>query len=400
MKTFDAAVVGAGVFGTWTAWHLRRAGLSVALVDAFGAGNSRASSGGESRIIRMGYGADDLYTRLSIRSLGDWKALSARAEPPIFHETGVLWLGPEGSDVLSASRAAFEREGVRHESLDRADLAKRYPQIDLGPVGWGLLEPESGALLARRAVQVLAREAERAGVARIEAAAAPPSGQTRLDAVDLSSGERLSAGLFVFACGPWLGKVWPALLGARIFPTRQEVFYFGAASGDPRFRPPAMPCWLDVAEEVYGIPDLEARGFKLAADRHGPPFDPDAGERTISAEGLASARAFLRRRFPALSRAPLLSAEVCQYENTSNGDFLIDRHPDLENVWLVGGGSGHGFKHGPAVGEIAARLATRGGDVEPRFRLDAEGDRPESDGSLRRVRPVSGPRAGNPAGGS
>jgi len=372
MKTFDAAVVGAGSFGAWTAWRLRRAGLSVALVDAYGPGNSRASSGGETRVIRMGYGADEIYTRWSLRALADWKELSARTDPPVFRRTGVLWMGRDGDAYMEATRTCLARAGIAHETLTRAELEKRFPQIAPGPIAWAILEPESGALHARRGVQIVAAEAERAGAVRIDAAVAAPEGGGRLEAIRLSTGERLAAGRFVFACGPWLGKLFPGLLGERIFTTRQEVFYLGAAAGDARFRPPAMPVWLDLTEEMYGIPDLEARGFKLASDTHGARFDPDTGERQASAEGVARAREYAARRFPGLANAPVLAAEVCQYENTSNGDFLIDRHPDFENVWLAGGGSGHGFKHGPAVGEYVAELLTGGREIEPRFRLEAK----------------------------
>jgi monomeric sarcosine oxidase len=369
VKRFDAAVVGAGTFGTWTAWHLRRAGLSVVLADGYGPGNSRASSGGESRMVRMGYGADEFYSRWSLRSLAAWKELSSRADAPLFHRTGMLWLGRAEDAYMEATLAALHRMGVPHESLERRELEKRFPQIALGPIDRGILEPESGALLARRAVQLVAAEASRAGVERVEASVAPPSGRGTVGSLALSSGERLDAGVFVFACGPWLGKLFPDLLGSRIFPTRQEIFYFGPAAGDARFRPPAMPAWLDLTDEMYGIPDLESRGFKLATDRHGARFDPDSGERTASAEGIAAAREYAGRRFPGLKNAPLLSGEVCQYENTSNGDFLVDRHPDFGNVWLVGGGSGHGFKHGPALGEYVTQRVTRGGEIEPRFRL-------------------------------
>jgi sarcosine oxidase len=369
VTSFDAAVVGAGSFGAWTAWHLKKAGLSVALVDAYGPGNSRSSSGGESRLIRMGYGEDELYTRWAVRSLGAWKELSARADPPVFHQTGVLWLGQAENAYMEATLAALHRAGLPNESLERAELERRYPQISLGPIGWGILEPESGVLLARRAVQLVTAEARRAGVEMVEEVVAAPPGRGRLDAIALSSGRRLSAEVFVFACGPWMGRLFPDLLGSRIFPTRQEVFYFGPSAGDGRFRPPQMPAWLDVTEERYGVPDLEARGFKLASDVHGPAFDPDAGERAATAEGIAAAREYLARRFPGLRDAPMLSAEVCQYENTSNGDFLIDRHPDMPNVWLVGGGSGHGFKHGPCIGHYVTDLVSKGGVVERRFRL-------------------------------
>jgi glycine/D-amino acid oxidase-like deaminating enzyme len=369
VRSLDAAVVGAGTFGAWTAWHLRKAGLSVALVDAYGAGNSRASSGGESRVIRMGYGPDEIYTRWAMRSLGYWRELSAIAMPPVFHETGVLWMGRAGDRYMESTLETLRRCGARHERLERAEIVRRFPQIEPGPIEWGILEPESGALSARRGVAVVAAEAAGQGVERIDAGVTAPSGRGRLEAIALSSGERLAAGVFVFACGPWMGKIFPDLLGDRIFTSRQEVFYFGAAPGDPRFRPPAMPAWLDLTEEWYGIPDLESRGFKLALDVHGPRFDPDTGDRTPTAEGIEAAQRFLSRRFPALDGAPFLAAEVCQYENTSNGDFLIDRHPELENVWLVGGGSGHGFKHGPAVGEYVSERIRGGGAVELRFRL-------------------------------
>jgi glycine/D-amino acid oxidase-like deaminating enzyme len=372
MKTFDVAVVGAGSFGVWTAWRLRRAGMSVALVDAYGPANTRASSGGETRVIRMGYGADEIYTQWALRSLAAWKELSARVVPALFHPTGVLWMGRRDDVYMEASRAGMTGAGVPLEILTRAELEKRFPQIAPGPVEWALFETESGALQARRGVQIVAAEAERAGAVRIDAAAAAPEGRGRIESVRLSTGDRLAAGEFVFACGPWLGKIFPELLGERIFTTRQEIFYLGSAPGDARFRPPAMPVWLDLTEEIYGIPDLESRGFKLASDRHGPRFDPDTGERQASDEGLARAREYAARRFPGLANAPVLAAEVCQYENTSNGDFLIDRHPDFENVWFAGGGSGHGFKHGPAVGEYVTALLSGGREFEPRFRLEAK----------------------------
>ena len=256
-----------------------------------------------------------------------------------------------------------------HERLLRAQLESRWPQIDFGAVTWAILEPQSGVLMARRAVAAVVREAEREGVSYIADAVQPPAiGRGRLEAVSTRSGKTMSAAAFVFACGPWLPKLFPHLLGDRIFATRQEILYFGPPPGDRRFAPPAMPAWIDFGEEMYGIPDIEARGFKIALDRHGPPFDPDTGDR-VAGQTLEAVRAYLARRFPALCDAPLVAAEVCQYENSCNGDFLIDRHPELDNVWLVGGGSGHGFKHGPAVGQYVARLVAEGGEVDTRFAL-------------------------------
>jgi glycine/D-amino acid oxidase-like deaminating enzyme len=179
----------------------------------------------------------------------------------------------------------------------------------------------------------------------------------------------VEAETFVFACGPWLPRLFPDALGGRIFTTRQEVFYFGTRPGDLSFAPPAMPVWIDFLDELYALPDLEGKGLKFGLDRHGPPIDVDRDDRLVSPETFAVIRDLVGQRLPALRDAPILGTEVCAYENTSNGDFVIDRHPDAPNVWLVGGGSGHGFKHGPAVGEHVAERLRQEGDTEPRFSL-------------------------------
>jgi monomeric sarcosine oxidase len=373
-KTYDAIVIGAGVFGSWTAYYIQRAGLSVALIDAYGAANNRASSGGESRIIRMGYGADEIYTRWSNRSLAVWREFFAKIKrPDLFHQTGVLLMAHENDPRIIATRRTLERIGVNFEFLHRDELERRYSQIDFGDVDCAIYEPESGALMARRAVQTVADFVVRNGGDYLTGLALTPTGSTtglrRLNEIVTSGGSRIEAGVFVFACGPWMPKLFPALLGGRIHPTRQEVFFFGVPAGDNRFAPPMMPTWIDFGAETYGMPDLENRGVKLAFDRHGEAIDPDTAEREITGETLEPARAFMARRFPALAGAPLIEARVCQYENTSNGDFLIDRHPDFDNVWLAGGGSGHGFKHGPALGEYVAARVIEGGETERRFTL-------------------------------
>jgi monomeric sarcosine oxidase len=368
--THDVAVVGAGAFGAWTAYWLSKAGRRVVLLDAYGPGNARASSGGQTRVIRMGYGDQEIYSRWSHRSLEVWKTLFGTAgRPAVFHRTGVLWMA-RGQDPLTVNTlATLERLKYPHERIERPELERRWPQIDFGPVTWAIYEPESGMLEAFHAVQEIVRMGQDAGVEYLQARVVPPEGKGRLESIATQSGRSIRAKTFVFACGPWLPKVFPDLLGERIFPTRQEVFYFGPPAGDDRFRSPAMPVWVDFSEEIYGLPDFEGRGFKASLDRHGPAFDPDTGARVVTPETLATVRDFVSRRFPALKNAPVVLSEVCQYENTSNGDFLIDRHPDRDNVWLVGGGSGHGFKHGPALGEYVTARIVEGGKVDPRFSL-------------------------------
>ena len=368
-NTFDVAVVGAGTFGAWTAWHLAQRKQRVALLDAYGAANSRASSGGESRIIRMGYGADQIYTRWSMRSLEQWKELFATVRQALFHETGVLWLAQSDDTRLSETQATLTHLGVPFQEMDHAALVSSYPQVNFKGVKRGILEPHSGVLMARRAVAAVVSEGARRGVEYRIAKVETPQGTGRVASVKTGSGETISAGTFVFACGPWLGKVFPGVLGQRIFPTRQEVFFFGVPAGDTRFAPPALPTWLFQDDEFYGMPDIEDRGLKIAFDHHGEAVDPDTQSRIVGPAMTETMRKYVARRFPALKDAPVVETRVCQYENTSNGDFLADRHPQMENVWLVGGGSGHGFKHGPAMGEYVASQILGAGTAEPRFSL-------------------------------
>lgn len=372
----DVVVIGAGSFGAWTAWHLRRAGHTVALIDAFGAGHSRASSGGESRIIRMGYGDRALYSRWALDSLPQWKDLLAEAgQSVLFRETGVLWLGHDDDPHVDVTGRTLDRLGVVTESLGPADLKSRFPPLDFTGITRGVFEPGSGVLLARRAVNAVADQALRHGVDYRVAAVEPTGPSWRGDVLNLDDGTRVSAGSFVFASGPWLPKLFPRLLGPLLRTTRQEVFFFGTPAGDRRFAPPALPTWIDFHAGAYGLPDIEGRGAKVGLTALGPAFDPDRGDRTPSAEGLATARRFAASRLPGLREAPLLEARICQYTNTPSGDLLLDCHPDHDNVWLVGGGSGHGFKLGPAVGAyMASRVA---GTAPPEGLVSLPTKRPE-----------------------
>jgi glycine/D-amino acid oxidase-like deaminating enzyme len=372
------AVVGAGVFGAWTAEHLQRAGHRVTLVDMAGPANSRASSGGESRMTRGAYGKDEVYTRMAFASLPEWKALSATSGLPIFIPSGVLFFSSKPDAYFSDAIAVHQRLGLPLEQMDGGQLQRRFPMIDFSDVTVGLFEPGFGALMARRAVQTLVKNFAAGGGRYVhEAAHTPQQGSGPLTSVRLGSGAILEADAFAFALGPWLPKLFPDLLGSRIFATRQEIFYFAPPKGDRRFLPESMPGWADFnqGDMFYGFPDLEARGVKFAHDKHGAYVDPDTQSREPTKAALDEVIAFRDRRFPLLKGASVIGAEVCQYENSSNGDFLIDRHPAMPNVVLVGGGSGHGFKHGPEVGRMAAELVSGGGaQAEPRFTLATKGE--------------------------
>ena len=368
-RSYDAVVIGAGVFGSWIAWHLRKTGRSVALLDQYGPANSRASSGDESRILRAGYGADEIYTSWAMHSRELWLELfEAAGQPELFQPTGALWTPTPSDPRGPATRAAFEKCGVEFEVVGMEELAYRFPQFHFTSERRAIFERRAGVLLARKAVNQVVNSAVLSGVEyfRLGASALDSSG------VRTSSGDAFNAGVYVYACGPWLPKIFPDLLKNRIRATRQESFYFGTPFGNRDFTAPNMPAWIDFGDErcPYIVPEVESRGLKIAFDRHGPEFDPDTGDRL--ATGLEAARAFVAERLPGLANAPLVESRVCQYENTSNGDFLIDRHPDFDNVWIAGGGSGHGFKHGPAVGEYLAQRIDNKIAENSRFALAAK----------------------------
>lgn len=338
--------------------------MKVTLLDAWGPGNSRASSGGETRIIRATYGSGRIYTKMSARALRLWQEYEARWKLKLFFRSGVLWMTGGDDSYERAALPILSEAGIRFEKLSAADCAKRWPQINCAEVSWAVYEPDSGYLVARAACEAVLNAFIKQGGEYREAQAIPGEiDSNRLRGIKLGSGDTLHADDYVFACGPWLGKIFP-FLASSITPTRQEVFFFGTPAGDLRFTDAQLPVWSDDSKRdlegfpgrrwFYGIPGNHWRGFKLADDMRGTVIDPTTMEREISAVGLAAARAYLRFRFPALADAPLVESRVCQYENSTDQNFILDLHPGAENAWIAGGGSGHGFKHGPAVGELVA----------------------------------------------
>jgi glycine/D-amino acid oxidase-like deaminating enzyme len=366
------AVIGAGAFGGWTALHLLEKGARVTLLDAWGPGNSRSSSGGETRVMRGSYGANQPYTELAARALKHWVKYEKRWKRQFLHRCGVLWMASgHDDDFERGSLPALRDAKIKFRELSVSALKKRWPQVNFEGILWGIYEPECGYLDARASCQAVV-EAFLAQGGKYRQLAVLPDGveEPPLGSLVLTDGSRLHADHYVFACGPWLGKLFPKTIGDLILPTKQDVLFFGTPAGDSRFTDEHLPVWGDHREHfLYGIPGSDRRGFKVADDTRGPAFDPTNGERIVSQETVKFVREYLAFRFPALKDAPLIESRVCQYEQTPDADFIIDRHPWIDNVWLLGGGSGHGFKHGPAVGELMAELILQNGEPDARWRL-------------------------------
>jgi len=272
--------------------------------------------------------------------------------------------GAHGRNLIDDIQALRDAD-LPYEQLSRAEASKRFPQINFEGRESMIFEKFAGYLTSRRACEVVCEAFVKEGGHYRGLAAQPgPISQNAMQRLTLSDGSALSADHYVFACGPWLGKLFPQTIGDRIVATKQDIFFFGAPAGDSRFTDGHMPVWADHRGRFrYGIPGNDRRGFKIADDTRGPAFDPSNGERVVSPETLKDIREYIAFRFPALKDAPLVETRVCQYEQTRDAGFIVDRHPSNENVWLLGGGSGHGFKHGPAVGEMMADLILK--DREP-----------------------------------
>ena len=408
MKAPHIAVIGAGSFGGWTALHLLERGARVTLLDAWGPGNSRSSSGGETRVMRGTYGPDQPYTELAARALKLWAKYERKWNRQFLHRSGVLWMAADRDDAFERGSIEMLRGAkIKFQELSPAQLRKRWPQVDFEGIEWGIFEPECGYLDARTSCaavveaviaaggkyqQTLVNELEGSNIYVGTAASAvtwgqPPSAVRSSEArqscnqqfaigslksLPLSDGSVLKADIYVFACGPWMGRLFPKTIGDLIRPTKQDVFFFGPpARNGVYFTDAHLPVWADHHGRFrYGIPGNDRRGFKIADDTRGPDFDPTHGERLVNPETLKDIREYVAFRFPALKDAPLVETRVCQYEQTPDSHFIVDRHPANENVWLVGGGSGHGFKHGPALGELMASLILKDREAPAQWRLE------------------------------
>ena len=364
-------VVGAGAFGGWTALELLRRGAQVTLVDAWGPGNARASSGGETRVIRATYGPHRIYSEMVVRALDLWKEAGERWGDQLFFETGALWMS-DGEDRYATDAVPILADlGVPFEELTGEELGRRFPQINPEGIAYTLYEKTAGYLLARRGCQRVLDGFLAEGGRYLEARAAPGTivnGAMR--EIRLGSGESIEADVLVFAGGPWLAELFPGFEPPLVSPTRQEILYFGVPPGRPDLTDAELPVWVETGASLfYGVPGSNYRGFKVADDSRGAPFDPTNGDRTPSAAAIRTARDYMERRFPALRGAPLVEARVCQYEQSADGHLIVDTHPEAANAWIVGGGSGHGYKLGPALGEMVATQALGERKKEPFFSL-------------------------------
>lgn len=362
-------VVGAGSFGSWCAWNLLSNGADVTLIDAWGAGNSRSSSGGETRVIRSVYGADDQYVKMAARAIELWQIRQKEWQADLMEITGCLWLCGSDDSYVRASQTEMASHGLNLDEISISDARQKWPLIQFDGIEKVIYEPTAGFLRARKACEVIKQQFVTNGGTYINASVSSFDESQAIDRISLSNGKVLDADQFVFACGPWLKELFPETIGKHLQISRQEVYYFGQPKETAHLLA-ELPIWLELNSPIYyGIPSVDSRGFKIARDERGADFDPTHGDRSPTPAMVQQARDYMQRRFPAIANSPLIESRTCQYSNTPDGHFLIDRHP-LTNAWIVGGGCGHGFKMGPVIGEIVSNAIFRNELPAKTFALD------------------------------
>lgn len=391
-QTPDIAVVGAGAFGAWTALNLQQSGAQVTLIDQYGPGNSRATSGGETRGVRAGYGGRRTslqWVRWARQAIEMWRAWDERGQemllPRVFFTTSDLIMRDEWTDFMESVRNNWDEVGVRYEVIDADEIRRRWPVIDVTDITVALWEQDAGVVRARRAIESVAQVfRHEGGEVKIARAGMGPVSGRQLGTLQLDPDESLSAGTYVFALGPWFPKAFPELMGERVRIPIGHVAYFRTPPGDNSFSYPNLPSYNFPG--VTGWPALgpDNRGFRVRTGGRGrgggeADTDPDTSRRWLQPEELERPRAFVVQRFPGLAEAPISETRSCHYEISATGNFFFDHHPDFDNVWFAGGGSAEGFKFGPVIGQYMAGRVL-GTETDPElieaFRLMPEEEEP------------------------
>ena len=342
MTEKSIAIVGAGAFGGWTAWNLQQRGAKVTLFDAWGPGHSRASSGGETRLIRGNYGQDRIYVEWVVRALGLWKEFDQRWDIPLYHKTGLLWMFVGEDDYAKLSIPVIEEFGLKVDQLSNGDAKERYPQVNFDDVQSIYIEQEAGYLKAREACRVVCQKFQEAGGTYQQLAVKPGfNDRGEIEHLNLSNGEKLVADEYVFACGPWLPELFPDVIGSGISISRQEVYYFGTPAGVESFDAGKFPAWLNFDEPLhYGVPAVDRRGFKICNDSRGESMHPTHDSRVPSGEGIEKARQFLGQPVPSTERCPvgrITSLPIQQQSRWAFGDRPTSPlSKSMDHWWRIG----------------------------------------------------------------
>lgn len=369
LKTANVIVVGAGIAGVMSALYLLRRGCAVTLYDRWEPGHPRASSTDYNRVIRSIHGKDEMYTQWVREARLRWMELQEEVGSELYVECGALVIAAEGhTDWEDATLPTFEKLGIPHFVFQPDELRARFPQFQLNHVAYGIFEPEAGMVMAHRAVVETAKLFEReGGVIR--------RGRVTTDESErlMFEGKHLEADLMVVATGAWLGYMYRRTVHPISNVVRQNIIYTSTPEGDTSYDYQNMPCWIDHGQTAYGIPSINGYGVKAAIAWTDTIIDLDEDERVVDEATFTRTRQYLTHRLPGLVGQRAVDQKACQIAMTPDTHFIIDWHPEHDNVLLVGGCSGHLLKHGPMLGDYVAGVGLREWGTAPRFKIGSRG---------------------------
>lgn len=359
-------VVGGGIAGTMTALHLQRRGEHVTLIDRWEPGHSRAASSDYNRVIRAISGRDEFYTRWAREARQRWLELQAESGQNLMVECGALILATEGHcDWEDSTADTFDRVGVPYHRFNRDEIIARFPQFKVDDISYALYEPQAGLLMAHRCVITAIDLFKKAGgiVTR---------GHVTTDVSEkpMLDGKPLEADVIIIATGAWAADMFPRTIKPISAIIGINVLYTSTPDGSDAFDMANMPCWIDHGQGSFGIPSSEGSGVKAAVvipDK----IDIENDERLIRQQSLVRTRSYIQRRLPQLEGEKIVDSKFNQVILTPDTHFVVDWHPQHENVLFAGGCSGHLFKHGPVFGDFVAGVAMRDYGTADRFKVGA-----------------------------
>lgn len=364
----QSVVIGGGLHGLAAAWHLRRLGSEVVLLERFRVGHDRGSSHGPSRVYRSAY-PSPVYVHL-LRAAGreEWPRLERESGKKLVHPCDGCFLGPPGGlfEEFSRTMASF---GEEVELLEPPRARRRFPQFNFEGMAGAIDDRTAGVIASAETISSLAELCARDGVVLHD--------ETTVTGIEADSDPvrvRSSRGDFladhvVVAAGSWTSEILP-FLRPKLTVVRQNIGYFVLDGPEGAFGPEQFPVWAYLGaganDFFYGLPEFGSRGVKAARHVTAEDSDDPNGSNAPSPDALVEVRALVERLFTAPVKE-MVASDTCLYTNTATEDFIIDCHPANPRVVIGAGFSGHGFKFGPLTGRILAELALQGRTDVPEF---------------------------------
>lgn len=360
MTTYDVIVLGTGGVGSAAAWHSARRGVKVLGLDRFAGGHAHGSSHGQTRIIRKAYFEHPDYVPLLNRAYELWAELEQHANEQLYHEVGLIEIGPPDSVVIPGVLESARQHQLQVDELTKQDVAERFPGFIVPETSVAVFEPHAGYLMVERCVLAHLAEAKKCG-------AELRTGETIIDwqandvGVTVRTDKRTyAARKLVITAGAWASELLGEL-GLDLRVRRKHLHWY--ACDDARYRADhGCPVFFyeTPAGYFYGFPRIDDRGIKVADHTGGTEItDPLADDKSREPEDVRRVEQFLGAHLPGVS-ATSTRHEVCYYTMSPDEHFIVDTHPRYKNVVFAAGLSGHGFKFTSVLGEALADLADHG----------------------------------------